>query len=393
MADIELLVLAGGVQTGWDLHEEPPPPASFAQLPNRVLRSRARDAWRAAHRLRTLTELWTRVLTMGMMRCRLDAETERQVGEQFPDLSSIGSILEGLARTIEWPEELREPLQRFDQEHGLRRCPAPGHTVDAEPRPFRLMAFEELRRRFLELVQTEAQCLQRLEVNVEQFRRPWGEIRQDAQALFALDQDWAATPSVIHFGPALRSPTFQRARATFLRGSKELVDLLATHPGAALERPAEVTSRPGGKQRGSLPGEQVNELVMEYLRKKHNATSPEIAKKVGCAPSAVRKTAAWKVVSRKRREKKAGPRAGDCSERAVERAEEKTARERHQLEEEARTRALDGEDPEGSACRGLDDHSEKPRRRSAPPAEESLAELIAEQARDMRKDKRRARRK
>src|SRR5205823_6653930 len=142
-----------------------------------------------------------------------------------------------------------------------------------------------------------------LDVSVAQFRRTWEEICQEVQWLFALDQDWASTPPVIHFERAIKDPNFLQAGANLRRGAEELLELLATHPGTALDRPGKEAPSPGRKQRGSLSRDQVNERVIEYLQKNLNAKSPQIAKQIGCSEANVRKTAAWKVVARRRKQK------------------------------------------------------------------------------------------
>src|SRR5262245_54364412 len=136
-----LTVLCGGVQSRLDLLPERPTPPSFEGLPNGVQRDRARDAWLAAGNLCALVDLWMKFLMLGTFRARLSPETEAEVRGRFPDLAPMASVLEGLARTLAWPEGLAASLEGVDEEHGLIRQSAPGHTVGEEPRPFRLMDF------------------------------------------------------------------------------------------------------------------------------------------------------------------------------------------------------------------------------------------------------------
>jgi hypothetical protein len=258
------------------------------------------------------------------------------------------------------------------------------------------MTFEDFRLGFVRLMEAEAGCLHRLQVNVPQFLRPWEEISQDVWALFAVDQNWAVKPPVIEFGAALQDPKCLRARANLVAGAEQVVRLLAAHPGVALERPGSEAPAPGPgrKQRGSLPLDQVNELVMKHLRRHHDARSPEIAKAIGCSEAAVRKTAAWKAVSHRRKAQKEGPRAGDRSPKVMDEAEYRTALEEHRREEEARTLALDGQDSAGDegsgTTNGYQDDGTPGSERTDPEAER--ARLIAQQAKELRRDQRRSRR-
>jgi len=205
----QLLLQTGGVQTRWEIEAERPPPDSFEELSNGVLRERARDAWRAACRLQSLVYLWMRFLTLGMLHSRLDADVERKISERFPDLSGMGSLLEGLARTIAWPAGVLDLLKEWDSSGELRREPNSLHTTDGKSSLFKLQDFENFRNCFRRLVKTDALCLCLLQVNVPQFRKSKAEIEQEIDHLFALDQDWATEPPVIHFGPALQKGSFR----------------------------------------------------------------------------------------------------------------------------------------------------------------------------------------
>lgn len=198
----KLTVLCGGVHTRWTMEAEAPLPSSFRSLPNKVVKARAGDAWRAAERFQCLIHLWSHFLALGMLRARLDPELARQIRERFPELVDIDRLLEAVASTVQIPEEMKAELAAFDREHGLRRERS---NAEGSSKTIKLRAqdFESLRRAVGKLLETEATCLQRLDVNVELFRRPWQVLRQEIQGFIGIDENWASEPPKIGFGLAL----------------------------------------------------------------------------------------------------------------------------------------------------------------------------------------------
>jgi hypothetical protein len=201
----KLMVLSGGVQTRWKIESEAPLPSSFKSL-NNVMKSRACDAWKAAGRLRLLVDIWSNFLALGMLRSRLDPDLAQQIRERFPELGDIDRLLEAVASSVQIPEEMRAELAEFDREYGLRREPG---NAEGPSKTIKLGAqdFERLRRAVGKLLETEAVSLHRLDVSVEQFRRPWQELRQDVQGFIGIDEEWASEP------PKIQQKVAERIRA------------------------------------------------------------------------------------------------------------------------------------------------------------------------------------
>src|SRR5262249_34742354 len=124
---------------------------------------------------------------------------------------------------------------------------------------------------------------------------------------------------------------------------------------------------------------------------------PEIARAVGCSPAAVRKSAAWKAVSRRRKaNKKVTVRAGDCPEWRKEEALDKAAIERSEQADGAGCLPDDGgrdEEEEAPDTATTEQYEQADEEGGHRPGKEELAELIKQHKRDEASERRRPRRK
>src|SRR3954454_15702417 len=119
--DKRLAVFTAGVQTGFSVPSQPKsPPKAIRDITPKTERRRAEYAWKAACRLRLLIELWCRFLKLGLDRARLDDVTEDAIAGRFPELQSLGGVLNMLAQGVEWEEDVAQALPAFDQAHRIR---------------------------------------------------------------------------------------------------------------------------------------------------------------------------------------------------------------------------------------------------------------------------------
>jgi hypothetical protein len=279
----------GGGQVRFPVPARPPAlPPTFRGLPTAVERTRAKDARNAAIRLKALVELWVRFLTCGTLRWRLAEETEAEVTGEFPELDTLGTVLNAFATRADAPADRGDELAAVERLCGIVRGPTHRHLHDRPqavgPAAFRLL------RAFQKLMLTEAGCLHRLDVNSDCFRRPWEILRTEVELLTRIDGDWSGDEVVLGFGGALRSPGLLRISIAWRTALTELVELLQRYPATALARRDTPSSASANARRRDV----ANRRTAEYLEQHPTAKSGEIAKAIGCSGGLVRGTPAWR---------------------------------------------------------------------------------------------------
>ena len=372
--DEQLTILAAGVQARFEI---PPRPQSAPQaiqaITTRTQKRRAKNAWNAACQLRLLIRLWAHFLVLGMLRSRLDDTTEEAIIRWFPELAAVGGVLNMLAQNVQWKPEVAQALPAFDHAHRMTRHPTERHRED-RPQQFGARVVQQLVAAFRRLMATEAECLHQLEVNKDLFQQPWKLLRADVERLTCIDMDFTGDVPFLDFPKALRSEEFQRVRGRFTRELDELIRQLEAYPEAALERPSQqpTVGKRTARSRSNITAAEANQKVREYLTKRHEATSVEMAEAFGCSEAMVRSTPAWKLFSARRRKEKKGL----GRQVHLDKALEDKAEEKHRAAK-------------------LEDHSEEeaPQGETQPSRKEQLKELIDQQERDRRADRRRPKRR
>ncbi|VTT99519.1 unnamed protein product [Gemmataceae bacterium] len=285
----------GGGQVRFPVPVRPPTyPPTFRDLATAVERTRAKDAWNAALRLKALVELWVRFLTCGTLRWRLAEETEAVVTGEFPELDTLGTVLNALATQADAPAGRGDELAGVERLCGIVRGPTQRHLHDRLQNVGPAALY--LLRAFQKLMLTEAGCLHRLDVNSDHFRRPWEVLRSEVELLTRIDGDWSGDEVVLGFGGALRSPDLLRVSGTWRTALTELTELLQRYPATALARgdtpsPASANAR---RRKAGMSRDEANRCTAEYLRQDPTAKSGEIAKAIGCSGGLVRGTLAWR---------------------------------------------------------------------------------------------------
>jgi len=285
----------GGGQVRFPVPVRPPTyPPTFRGLATAVDRTRAKDAWNAALWLKALVELWVRFLTCGTLRWRLAEETEAVVTDEFPELDTLGTVLNSFATQADAPAGRGGELAGVERVCGIVRGPTQWHLHDRPqnvgPAALRLL------RAFRKSMLTEAGCLHRLDVNSDHFRRPWDVLRSEVELLTRIDGDWSGNGVVLDFGGALRSPDLLRISGMWRTALTELAELLQRYPATALAREGTISPAPANARRrkGAMSSEEANRCTAEYLRQDPAAKSGEIAKAIGCSGGLVRGTPAWR---------------------------------------------------------------------------------------------------
>jgi hypothetical protein len=366
--DEQLAIFTAGVQTRFEVPAHPTPvPEVIQEIMSRTERRRAQDAWNAACRLRLLIELWCNFLVLGVLRARLDDATEDAIARCFPELHSLGGVLNMLAQGMEWGEDVAQALPAFDQAHQMKRAPADRHQNDTS-RDFGTRTIQGLIAEFRRLMATNAECLHLLEVRKEVFQRPWKVLQADLAKLTCIDADFTGDRPHLDFVKALKSTDFQEVRGRLMRELQELVEQFKTYPEAVLHRPEVASAGKGGpaKSAQGLSLEVANEKVRAYLLRHHDARSREIAQAIGCSEGQVRRTPSWRAVSKRRQGGKSGGK-----KIGFEIAEERKAEETWKAQEEAEADREKEPDDKG----------------------QQLAELIEEQTQEQRADQRQSRRR
>lgn len=297
-------LLTAGAQANFDLSPSlPGPPNVLRELPTKVEQRRAKDLWKAAHRLKVLVELWARFTMMGLLRLRLEDSTEAAIVSWFPELSHFGVVLDALATpAVLEPEEVAR-LAEFDQEHQIRRGPTARHQTDDRRQICRTV--QPLLESFRNMMLTEADCLHRLEANQGFFRRSWGDIKSDIERLTGLSVDWTENIPILDFGELLSRKSFREVRARLSRELNEMLAQLEQYPQTILCTTSGGNTPSTGPRprRRQLTKTEADRLVMDYLSKHPDATSEAIAKQFGCSGGLVRGTNAWKLAQHAKRRK------------------------------------------------------------------------------------------
>ena len=239
MTDEEkLAVFCAGSQTRIDVPARPKAlPEAIRNIKPKTEQKRAQTAWVAACRLQLVIKLWLHFLAIGMLRSRLDDATESAIIAWFPELQDMGGVLNTLAEAVEWKAEVAQELPAFDELLGIKREPTARHQDD-DPKRFGPRTIKNLLETFLRLMHTNADCLCLLDLNKDEFRRPWPELRADLTKLVWIDMEVnPGEPPHLDFGNALSNLEFHRIRSRLLRALRELVEQLVTYPEAVLRRP------------------------------------------------------------------------------------------------------------------------------------------------------------
>ena len=350
-------------------------PAVFKTLPTAVERARAKNLWNAALALQTLIDIWGRFLICGMLRWRLAEDTERIVVERFSELEPLGRVLNLFAASADLPGETADIVAEIDRTCNIARGRTGSRRNDDPSQTKR--AVQPLLATFQQLILTEAECLHRLEVNNDLYRRPWEAIRSEVEQMTAIDGDWSGETVTLDFGGALRRPQFRRVASGWKKSLAELIALLERYPSVALARPAatapEITNTK--KARVTLRKAEAERRTAEHLRQHPAASSPEIAKALGCSQGLVRETSAWKGRKANKPTSQTGHVVGRSKKVvSLDMGLEEEAIRRH--EEEVAGRASDEEDDEAGAASGAPVLSR----------EEQIKQLEREQKREQKQD-------
>lgn len=211
-------------------------PDSFLNFPADN-REKLCAAWRACSRLKSLTELWSYFLLFGSRGQRIDEQTEDNVTQLFPELASLGSVLNYFALRVEPEADVCAAIREIEQECRITRGPTASHQQD-NPREVR-RKIQPLLKSFRELIRTEVDCLHRLGIH-EQFRRNWGELRREVEQLLAIDADWS-DEITLDFGAAFSNRAASRIRGVWKQAAEDSLAQLQSYPEVAFKEAAQTS--------------------------------------------------------------------------------------------------------------------------------------------------------
>jgi len=407
----QMAIFCAGVQAQLAVPKLQPPPAAIRIIKPKSESKRATNAWKAAVRLDAVLTLWHAFLNLAMTGARLNDQAEEQFSQlarsqrvrrqrsrlndqaeeqfsQFPDLQDVGAVLNALAEQVRWAPDLAQLLPEFDASLKIVRKPTDRHR-DEDIRPFLGRRLQVLIAGFRKLIQTDAECLHLLNVNVPLFRRPLAEITSDIAKITCGDLDFTGDGVPIDAAKTLRSPSFQEALGRVRGAVRELLQQLETYPDAVLARQESTSSPKRSRSKPGMPREEAEVAVREYLTKHPKATREKVADAVGCSAGQVSRTSAWKLVAEARGKKKTGLKriglhiALEEKANALYEASKREEKNESPIEEGGDEKDIDGlcpEDREQVEAMGPDQRAE-------------IHRLRQQQEKDARADRRRPRRR